>query len=76
MKVKICMRCQKEIVKKDKAVSLKTFIEGVKDLEEVFFHYSCYLEWLNENIGKKAEGMFRQAIGVTQKVVRGLIQPQ
>ena len=57
----ICKRCNKIINKKDKSVLLKTF-EGKNTLEEIYFHWKCYLDWINESIENKAKKIYSKTI--------------
>jgi len=56
-KQNICKRCNKKILKIDKAVLLKTFI-GEKDLENVYWHFQCYLDWRDENLESRAKRIY------------------
>ena len=60
---KICKRCGKEVSKKQKAVLLKTF-QGEKTLEEFYFHFQCYLDWLNQSIEDKAKKIYSESMKI------------
>lgn len=52
-KNKLCLKCQKEInISKDKYVNLKT-LQGKKQIEDVYFHYNCWLLYFKECVEKK-----------------------
>jgi streptogramin lyase len=56
-KLKICRRCNKEIGKDEKGVTWITF-EGKKILEEVHFHWNCFIEWRNESLENRARQLY------------------
>ena len=58
---KICERCNKKILLKDKAVLLKTFI-GEKDLENVYWHFQCYLDWRDESLNNRAKKIYNDTM--------------
>jgi hypothetical protein len=54
---KRCKRCGKKILIDEKAVELKTFI-GNKNLENLFWHWQCYLDWRDESLTIRAKKIY------------------
>lgn len=54
---KKCSRCSLLIKENDKGVSWITF-KGKKVLEEVHFHWKCFLEWRNESLENRAKKLY------------------
>lgn len=50
---KVCKYCKNLITPDEKAVLLMTF-KGNKNLEKVYFHFKCYIEWFNKSLENKA----------------------
>lgn len=64
---KTCKRCGKKIrEKKDKWVLLGTY-NGKKTLEEIYFHFRCYLDWFNESLNIKAQQIIKKSIPIAFK---------
>jgi len=63
----ICKRCNKKIKETDKAVLWKTF-KGKKVLEEVYWHFKCFIEWRNESLENRAMKLYKNSMmGALQK---------
>lgn len=58
---KICKRCKKRILPSQKAVMLMTF-EGIKNIEKVYWHFQCYLDWRNECLESRAIKLYQQSL--------------
>ena len=54
---KICKRCNKKILIDEKGVCLHTF-QGEKNLEKVYWHWQCYLDWRNESLENRAKKIY------------------
>lgn len=65
---KKCVECKKKINNKEKAAALLTY-QGEKKLEGVYFHFNCYLKWLNRSVGIKAQKAVKKAFDKTIKSV-------
>lgn len=59
---KTCKECKKKINNQDKGVALLTF-QGEKKIESMYFHFNCYLDWLNRCILAKADKRIKEASG-------------
>jgi len=72
---KVCKRCGKKILIDEKAVELKTFI-GFKNLENIFWHWKCYLEWRDESLENRAKKIYadtmKQIVPGFQKMLKGI----
>jgi hypothetical protein len=56
---KICKRCNERIHEDDKFTLLGTYWKG--DLnDEVFFHFRCYIDWINESIAAHSNKQMKQ----------------
>jgi len=69
---KVCIKCKKEILPYDKFATLITN-EGKKVVETIYFHFKCYLEWLNESITNKAKKMVSSAAGKAMHLTNKLM---
>lgn len=59
--IKICDRCAKKILPDQKGVCLHTF-KGEQSLEKVFWHYNCYLDWINERLEHRATELYNRSL--------------
>jgi len=58
---KICKRCKKRITEEEKGVMLMTFI-GNKNLEKIYYHWQCYLDWINESLENRAIEIYSKSM--------------
>lgn len=78
---KTCKECRKKIQRGDKSVLLATFDYG-KVIETIYFHFKCYLAWLNRSIAAHAEKAIRrsapialkEALDQSPKMLNGILQ--
>jgi len=67
-----CKRCEKKITKKDKAVLWKTFkVEEV--LEEVYWHYQCFLDWRDESLENRAKKIYANTMKECIPQLKGML---
>lgn len=59
--IKRCKRCGKKILIDEKAVLLKTF-KGNETLEQVFWHFQCYLDWRDESLEIRAKKIYNNTM--------------
>ncbi|HUS51416.1 MAG TPA: hypothetical protein VMZ91_14700 [Candidatus Paceibacterota bacterium] len=57
----ICERCSNKIKKTNKAVLWKTFIDK-EILEEVYWHYNCFIEWRDESLENRAKKLYNESM--------------
>jgi hypothetical protein len=69
---KICKRCGKKIIEDEKAVMLMTFI-GNKNLEKVYWHWQCYLDWRNESLENRAKELYYNSMQGALKQLPGFL---
>lgn len=69
MEDKICRRCNKLIKNYDKAVLLKTFVDK-KTLEELYFHFQCWVDDLREKDEKRALGLYNKSMKEASLMLR------
>ena len=70
--IKNCKRCNKKILPEDKAVMLMTFT-GEKSLEKVYWHWQCYIDWINESIKNKSVKQMQEAMGPTLQKLKPML---
>jgi hypothetical protein len=70
---KKCKRCGEIVTLDDKGVMLMTF-QGNENLEKVYWHWKCYLDWLNESIGNKAAELVSKNIQPLIQSINGVAQ--
>jgi hypothetical protein len=58
---KICKRCKEKILPSQKAVMLMTF-KGNTNLEKVYWHFQCYIDWRNESLENRALKLYQQSL--------------
>lgn len=63
-----CCVCNKKILLEDKAVELRTFI-NVKDIENKFFHFNCWLKALNLGLEKKMKKLVDDGFELIENVL-------
>lgn len=64
---KPCKRCDKKIkTKKEKYVAWGTY-DGKKVLEEVYFHFQCFLDWFNESVNARAQKIIKKSAPIALK---------
>ena len=73
MENKICKRCQKKILKTEKAVLLKTF-DNKKVYEELYFHLNCWTIDFNENAGNKAIELYTNSMKSSMGILQGIFK--
>jgi len=61
MTLKICKKCGLKISEKEKGVTWTTF-QGKDILEEVHFHWKCFLEWRNESLEIRAKKIYAETM--------------
>lgn len=71
--IKKCKSCGFKIHETDKAVMLMTFI-GNKTMEKVFWHFTCYLKWLEESLDIKAKQLFNDTMRKTMEMFMGVVK--
>lgn len=59
--IKRCKRCGGKITIEEKAVLLKTF-RGNETLEQVFWHWQCYLDWRDESLEIRAKKIYNNTM--------------
>lgn len=64
-----CKRCGFEIKKGQKATSLKTFIKDREILEDINWHFECYLDWFKECVNQKAMRAFQESMKKTMSMI-------
>ena len=67
---KTCKECGKKIQREDRSVLLATF-DNDKTIETVYFHFSCYLDWLNRSISIRADERIKKAAPIALKKALG-----
>jgi hypothetical protein len=70
--IKRCKRCGKKILIDEKAVLLKTFI-GEKNLEQVFWHFQCYLDWRDESLENRAKKIYNNTMKAIIPQFKGML---
>ena len=68
-----CKKCVKRIKKGDKVVLWKTFIQGGEILEEVYFHFKCFLEWRNESLENRAKKLYASSMKAALPKLKGML---
>lgn len=71
MNKKICFKCKKSILSKDKFITILT-TEKEKIIEAVYFHFYCHLDWLNENINRRAQEIIKTGMGQAVNLLKQL----
>jgi hypothetical protein len=64
---KICIKCSKKILPKQKYIKLTTYFEDGKIVDE-YFHFQCWQDFYKENINKKVDEFKNKAI-ITAKAM-------
>jgi len=70
--IKRCKRCGKKILIDEKGVCLHTFI-GEKNLEKVYWHWQCYLDWRDESLENRAKGIYNKTMEACIPQLKGMI---
>ena len=70
-KIIFCERCKLEIKKGDKAYRMHTYNCFPEVSDERYFHFKCFLEWLDEKINEKAIKAFKGSM----KTIMPMIKP-
>ena len=70
---KICDRCKKKIGLDEKGVMLMTFL-GNENLEKVYWHFDCYIEWRDKSIELRARSLINQSVKVALPNVVNLMK--
>jgi len=73
MEAKICKRCQKEILKTDRTVLLKTF-DNKKVYEEFYWHLNCWEIDFNEKAGNKAIELYTNSMKSSMGILKGIFK--
>jgi len=73
---KICKKCGLRITPEQKAVLLLTF-QGERNLEKVYWHFQCYLDWVNESLESRAMKLYnismKNAMDRFMPMVKGIV---
>lgn len=60
---KECVFCKEMIyITKEKYVLLGTY-NGVKTLDESYFHFQCFIRWHSQKVGEKAQNIIGDVTG-------------
>lgn len=66
---RLCKKCGKKVLYEHKAVLLMTF-QGYKNLEKVYWHFQCYLDWINEELESRAMKLYSNSMkGAMEKFI-------
>ena len=68
-----CLNCKKSIKKKEKYVNIKTFKDG-KEIENTFFHFSCWIDYFNKRIELKTQELLKKAMPNALNIIKGMFQ--
>jgi hypothetical protein len=72
---KICKRCKKPILIDEKGVMLMTF-KGNTNLEKLYYHWQCYLDWINEELEIRAKRLYGDAMQGALKQLPDFLKSQ
>jgi len=67
----ICKKCEKEIKKNDRYVSLITYFED-KEIEKLFFHINCWRDYYNDCVNKKVDNFKGKAITTAKSLMKNM----
>lgn len=68
-----CKYCNKGIKKGTKVAGLYTYNDFPKVSDETYFHFNCFLKWLNTSIENKAKKIYSQTMTKIIPQARGMI---
>lgn len=69
IKNKICIRCNEEIFKEQRAVQLKTFQDD-EIIEDIYFHLTCFKLWHEEKAIEKSKNQMKKLINTSLNIAK------
>lgn len=64
---KVCKECGEKILPEQKGVLLHTF-HGYLNLEKVYFHFDCWIKFLNNKSMERATNQLNRAMGIARDI--------